>query len=145
MPGNSMSTRSQGLKRCFSVAMEEGDALGYPEKTPRPTKKRNIGMVEGDLGASTVAPPEVFDAQSQSSSAISGLESHKSGRMSPSKQMAQLEDLEHPVRVLDFGSSEASILGNVEKIRAEAQLLADGVGILGYDVRMTLRTIGRIR
>jgi len=52
-----------------------------------------------------------------------------------SKQMAQLEDLEHPVKVLDFGSAEASILEDVEKMRAEAQLLADGIGILGYHVR----------
>lgn len=109
-----------------------------PERTPRPSKKRNIGMVEGEFVVSSVALPEVFDAQSQSSAANSELESHKSGRMSPSKQMAQLEDLEHPIKVLDFGSAEASILENVEKMRAEAQLLADGVGILGYNVRMTL-------
>lgn len=118
--------------------MEEGNTLVDPEKTPRPSKKRNIGMVEGEFVVSSVALPEVFDAQSQSSAANSELESHKSGRMSPSKQMAQLEDLEHPIKVLDFGSAEASILENVEKMRAEAQLLADGVGILGYNVRMTL-------
>ncbi len=115
--------------------MEEGNSLGDPEKTPRPAKKRNIGMVEAEFVASSVAPPEFFDAQSQSSGANSELESHKSGRMSPSKQMAQLEDLEHPFKVLDFGSAEASILEDVEKMRAEAQLLADGIGILGYNVR----------
>ncbi|SLM39299.1 hypothetical protein LPUS_09819 [Lasallia pustulata] len=113
--------------------MEEGNTLVDPEKTPRPSKKRNIGMVEGEFVVSSVALPEVFDAQSQSSPANSELESHKSGRMSPSKQMAQLEDPEHPIKVLDFGSAEASILENVEKMRAEAQLLADGVGILGYN------------
>ena len=116
--------------------MEEGNTLGDPEKTPRPTKKRNIGIVEGEFIASSVAPPEVFDAQSQSS-ANSELESHKSGRMSPSKQMAQLEDLERPVKVLDFGSAETSTLEDVEKVRAEVQLLADGIGILGFNVRMT--------
>ncbi len=88
--------------------MEEGNSLGDPEKTPRPAKKRNIGMVEAEFVASSVAPPEFFDAQSQSSGANSELESHKSGRMSPSKQMAQLEDLEHPVKVLDFGSAGRS-------------------------------------
>lgn len=65
-------------------------------------------MVEAEFVASSVAPPEFFDAQSQSSGANSELESHKSGRMSPSKQMAQLEDLEHPVKVLDFGSAGRS-------------------------------------
>ena len=118
--------------------MEEENALGDPEKTPRSAKKRNIGMVEGDFVALSVAPHEVFDAQSQSSAPNSELESHKSGRMSPSKQMAQLEDLEHPVQVLDFGSAEASMPEDVEKMRAEAQLLADGIGILGYNVRMRL-------
>lgn len=122
--------------------MEEGNSLGDPEKTPRPAKKRNIGMVEGDFVASSFAPSEVFEARSQSSGASSELESHKSGRMSPSKQMAHLEDLEHPVKVLDFGSTEANILENVEQIRAEAQILADGVGILGYNVRMTLWLAG---
>ncbi len=118
--------------------MEEGSTLVDPEKTPRPSKKRKIGMTEGASIAYSLEPSEAFDAQSQSSAASSELESHKSGRMSPSKQMAVLEDLEHPIRVLDFGSAKASILEDVEKMRAEAQLLADGIGILGYDVRMTL-------
>lgn len=118
--------------------MKEENTLSDQEKTPRPTKKRNIGMLEGEFVASSVASSEVFDAQSQSSVADSELKSHKSGRMSPSKQMAQLEDLRHPIKILDFGSMEASILKDVKKMRVEAQLLADGVGILGYNVRMTL-------
>lgn len=122
--------------------MEERSTSGDPESTPRPAKKRNIGMVEGEFVASPVAPSEVFDAQSQGSAANSELESHKSGRMSPTKQMAQLEDLEHPIKILDFGSEEASVLEDVEKLRAEAQLLADGIGILGYNVGMTLRLTG---
>ena len=52
--------------------------------------------------------------------------------------MAQLEDLECPIKVLDFGSEEASAPENEEVMRAGAQLLADGIGILGYSVRMTL-------
>ena len=118
--------------------MEEGNALVDPEKTPRPTKKRNIGMVEGELVGSFVTPSEVFDSQSQSSAAKSEMDSHKSGRMSPSKQMTYLEDLEHPIQVLDFGSAEVTVPEDVNTMRAEAQLLADGVGILGYNVRMTL-------
>ena len=50
--------------------------------------------------------------------------------------MTQLEDLERPVKVLDFGSAETSIPEDAEKMRAEVQLLADGVGILGFNVRM---------
>ena len=140
--GNSRSSRPQGHKRRFSVTMEERERLVDPEKTPRPSKKRNIGLIEGEFIASSAASYEGYDAQSQSSAASSELESHKSGRMSPSKQMAQLEDLEHPIKVLDFGSAEASILKDVEKMRAEAQLLADGIGILGYNVRMTLWRAG---
>ena len=116
--------------------MEEGNTFGDPEKTPRPTKKRNIGTAKGEFIGSSVAPPEVLDTQSQSST-NSELESHKSGRMSPSKQMAQLEDLEYPVKFLGFGSAEISTLKDVEKMRAEVQLLADGIGILGFTVRMT--------
>ncbi|KAL9103338.1 MAG: hypothetical protein Q9163_001604 [Psora crenata] len=105
--------------------MAEGNIWGDPEKTPRPAKKRNIGMIQGEFVASPIASPEYFYTQSQSSGANSGLESHNSGRISPSKQMALLEDLEHPVMVLDFGSPEASIPEDVEKMRAEVQLLAD--------------------
>ena len=120
--------------------MEERDTLGDPEKTPRPAKKRNIGMVEGEFVASSVGPHEVFDAQSQSSATNSELESHHSGRMSPSKQMDQLEDLEHPIIIHDFGAEDANILEDVDKMRAEVQLLADGIGILGFNVRMIFLT-----
>lgn len=116
--------------------MEETNILGDPEKTPRPAKKGNIEVAEGEFVASSIGPLEVFDAQSQSSATYSELESHHSGRMSPSKQMDQLEDLEHPIIIHDFGSADASILEDVEKMRAEVQLLADGIGILGFNVRM---------
>lgn len=117
--------------------MEERNILGDPEKTPRPAKKGNIGMIEEEFVASSVRPPEVFDARSQSSATSSELESHHSGRMSPSKQMDQLEDLQHSIIIHDFGSPDASILEDVEKMRAEVQLLADGIGILGFNVKMT--------
>ena len=111
--------------------MEEENTLDDDAaKTPRPSKKRNIGIFEGEFIASSVAPPS-------QSSASSELESHKSGRMSPTKQMTHLEDLEHPVKVLDFGSTETSPPEDVEKMRAEAQVLADGIGLLGFNVGMT--------
>ena len=117
--------------------MEEGNTFVDSDKTPRPSKKRNIGMVDGEpIVVPSFTPSEVFDVQSQSSQ--SELESHKSGRMSPSKQMTRLEDLKHPIQVLDFGSREASIPEDVETMRAEAQLLTDAIGILGYNVGMTL-------
>lgn len=118
--------------------MEEGNTFSEPQTPPRPAKKRNIGMAEGMFVASPIAPTEAFDTETQSSAANNELDSHKSGRINPSKQMARLEDLEHPIRVLDFESEEASLPETVEKMRAEAQLLADGIGILGYNVRMTL-------
>ena len=116
--------------------MEEMNTLDDPEKTPQPAKKRKIGMVEEERVASSFEPREVFDARSQSSATNSELESHHSGRMSPSKQMSQLEDLEHPIVFHDFGTADANILEDVEKIRAEVQLLADGIGILGFNVRV---------
>lgn len=103
------------------------------EVTPRPAKKRYSKV------AAPIAPPKVFDAHSSQGSVDSSeLESHKSGRMSPTKQLAQMEDLDHPIRILDFGDSEVEMPQDVETLIADVQLLADGIGILGYSVRITL-------
>lgn len=100
--------------------------------TPRPTKKRHR-----EVAASPVAPPENFDAYSQSSAASSELESHKSGRLSPTKQLSQLEDLDHPIRILDFEDNEVEMQQDVGILIADVELLADGIGVLGYSVRIT--------
>lgn len=115
---------AQKRKRQLPATMAE--IFGDPEVTPRPNKKRNL---HGELVLS--ATPS-----SEPSSVGSELESHKSGRMSPSKQMAVLEDLMHPALFYDFGTIEAIIPADVEEIRAHIQSLADGVGILGYDVTL---------
>lgn len=110
---------------------EDGDL----QKTPRPSKKSNI---RGEAIFEPLSLPSTpsLSSRSESSCANDDLESHKSGRMSPTKQMAQLEDQEHPVVFYDFEMPGLEIPEDVEKLRAKAQRLADGVGILGaVDVR----------
>jgi len=110
---------------------EDGDL----QKTPRPSKKRNI-RGEAISGPNSLPSTPSLSSRSETSCANDDLESHKSGRMSPTKQMAQLEDQEQPVVFYDFEMPGVEIPEDVEKLRANAQRLADGVGILGaVDVR----------
>lgn len=120
--------KSTAKKRSLSAAMEgtSGDA----EATPRPNKRR---LVNDNVG---VDPPEHFPSTPSSrSDASSELESHQSGRLSPTKQLAALEDREDPIVYYDFATTKAKVPDDVEKLRMDVQLLSDGVGILGYTVR----------
>lgn len=98
--------------------------------TPRPTKKRRHGLED-------VEPPEHFSPRSAESedAASEELESHHSGRLSPSKQLAYLEDRDEPVIFCDFQSTQAEMLEDVQQLHSRVQRLSDGVGILGYHVR----------
>lgn len=112
-------------RRRASATMQpyEGDT----EVTPRPLKRRYL-QTDTD-------PPEQFSPRQPPSDASSELESHHSGRLSPTKQLAALEDRdEAPIHFCDFGSTKAAIPDDVQELRAKIQLLADGVGILGYQV-----------
>lgn len=106
------------------MTMQPNDA--DTEMTPRPNKRR---LVQDDLD-----PPQQFSPRPSQSDASSELESHHSGRLSPTKQLAFLEDCEDPVIYCDFNSARAEMLDDVQKLRADVQLLSDGVGILGYEV-----------
>jgi hypothetical protein len=62
------------------------------------------------------------------------VESHQSGRLSPSKQLQALEDEDQPVFFCNFGDTEEHEEGvDVVAMRNAIQSLADGVGILGYE------------
>ncbi|KAL8724616.1 MAG: hypothetical protein Q9166_007848 [cf. Caloplaca sp. 2 TL-2023] len=98
----------------------EGDA----EISPRPTKRRHI--------QDDVDPPQRFSPRAQSDMS-SEVESHRSGRISPTKQLAYLEDREDPVIYCDFGSTRAEMQEDVQNLHADVQSLSDGVGILGYE------------
>ncbi|KAL8960883.1 MAG: hypothetical protein Q9193_002485 [Seirophora villosa] len=118
-------------RRRLSAAMEgtSGDA----EVTPRPNKRR---VVHDNAG---VSPPEQFPSTpSVRSEASSGLESHQSGRLSPTKQLAALEDREDPIVYYDFATTKAKVPDDVQRLRMDIQSLSDGVGILGY-------TVGRLK
>ncbi|KAL8721439.1 MAG: hypothetical protein Q9225_001884 [Loekoesia sp. 1 TL-2023] len=86
------------------------------EITPRPNKRR---LVQDDLD-----PPQQFSPRPSQSDASSELESHHSGRLSPTKQLAFLEDREDPVIYCDFNSARAEMSHDVQKLRADADELA---------------------
>ncbi|KAL9013962.1 MAG: hypothetical protein Q9173_001373 [Seirophora scorigena] len=112
-------------RRRLSAAMEgtSGDA----EATPRPNKRR---LVHDNHG---VGLPEQFPSTPSVGSAASDeLESHQSGRLSLTKQLAALEDREDPIIYYDFATTKAKVPDDVQRLRVDIQSLSDGVGILGY-------------
>ncbi|KAL8783493.1 MAG: hypothetical protein Q9213_004589 [Squamulea squamosa] len=99
------------------------------ELTPRPAKKPRQNQPDLD-------PPEHFSSVSaRSDDNTSELESHHSGRISPTKQLAFLEDSLEPVVYCDFATTAAHVPGDVSTLCDVVQALADGVGILGFTVR----------
>jgi hypothetical protein len=93
------------------------------QETPRPAKRRR------DLDETFHLSPTP-SSRSQSTASVT---SHRSGRLSPVKQIEALKDLERPVIFCDFDSGDAdSERSDVAAMRKAAQMLADGVGILDY-------------
>ncbi|KAI4223122.1 MAG: hypothetical protein L6R36_005653 [Xanthoria steineri] len=96
------------------------------ELTPRPSKKRRQNQ-------SDLEPPEHLSSTStMSDDNTSELESHHSSRISPTKQLAFLEDGSEPVIYCDFNTTTAIVPCDVSKLCDAAQDLGDGVGILGF-------------
>ncbi|KAL9016619.1 MAG: hypothetical protein Q9185_006031 [Variospora sp. 1 TL-2023] len=95
--------------------------------TPRPKKKRR-------QEADDIDPPEHFSPMPAPSedAASEDVESHHSGRLSPTKQLAFLEDSSKPVIYCDFASTLAEMPEDVHTLCNDVQELADGVGILGF-------------
>ncbi len=122
-------------KRRLSAGME--DNREDVELTPRPTKKRRLDQDD-------IEPPEQFSPMpAQSEDAASELESHHSGRVSPTKQLAYLEDSSEPVIYCDFATTTAEIPEEVSTLCEAVQLLGDGVGILGFEVSWQREPLGR--
>ncbi|KAI4261571.1 MAG: hypothetical protein L6R42_003228 [Xanthoria sp. 1 TBL-2021] len=68
------------------------------ELTPQATKKRRRDQDDID-------PPEQFSSSlARSEDVASELESHHSGRLSPTKQLAYLEDSSEPLIFSDFAT-----------------------------------------
>lgn len=67
------------------------------------------------------------------SESIASVTSHRSGRLSPVKQIGAPKDLERPIIFCDFNSVDAdSERSDVAAIRTAARMLAEGVGTLEY-------------
>jgi len=94
------------------------------DDTPRPLKRRR------DLHNTYHFSRPASPTKSESNVSIS---SHKSGRLSPVKQIQALEDFEHPVTFRDFDSLQVAGKRqhqDVTAIQGAIQTLADGVGIV---------------
>lgn len=116
------------------------------DQTPRPSKRLR------DLDSVPQFPPSpTKSGSSVAVSEASEAESHRSGRLSPVKQLQLLEDLEeYPVAFCNFNDNEeGEEPEDVTAMRTAIQQFADGVGILGYNdvdtVLSTLPPIDRIR
>ncbi|KAI1670790.1 hypothetical protein Ptr902_08132 [Pyrenophora tritici-repentis] len=111
-------------KRSRSADMDSGvGVVNEDEKTPRPAKRRR-GFDD---------TPNFSPTPSSRSESTASVTSHKSGNLSPVKQIEALKDLERPVIFCDFNSIDAdSKRSDVAAMRTAAQMLAEGVGILEY-------------
>lgn len=104
------------------------------DRTPRPKRKRTQ-LIDS---APPLSPSE--DAQSSHSSLQShksiddDLQSHQSGRLSPTKQMQALSDLPEPIVCQNIYDDSIDIPSDVEDLRRQMQDVADGVATLGYTV-----------
>lgn len=100
------------------------------QETPRPAKRlREINDLYHFSPTSSIR-----------SDSTASTTSHKSGRLSPTKQIHALRDLERPVIFCDFDSVEADRgRSDVTAMQTAVQMLADGVGIVDYDNADTFR------
>ena len=97
------------------------------QETPRAPKRRRDELDNSTFHFSPTP-------SCRSDSGASSVASHKSGRLSPVKQIHALNDLERPVIFCDFNSAQSdSERPDVAAMRAAVQLLADGIGILDYN------------
>jgi hypothetical protein len=94
------------------------------QETPRPAKRLR-----------EINDPFYFSSTlSSRSNSTASVTSHKSGRLSPTKQIHALRNLERPVIFCDLNSIESDGgRSDVAAMRTAVQMLADGVGIVEYD------------
>lgn len=105
------------------------------DETPRPVRKRRLPFNNNIiLSPSTSSQSSISYNSRAIAAAADDVESHKSGRMSPSKQMTVLEDLKEPVLFYGFGDPSTPMKEDVEEIRCAVQDLVDGIGIFRRDV-----------
>ena len=118
------------VKRGAMQASLDGDL----EATPRPKRRRDL---QGQPFLS--APPSPTKSDS------TDLESHHSGRLSPTKQLRHLEERqERTVVFYNFhDDAEGSAPMDVTAMHDVIQKYADGVGILGYPEGLPLQDLGQ--
>ncbi|KAF1938276.1 hypothetical protein EJ02DRAFT_469074 [Clathrospora elynae] len=118
---------------------------GYDDSiAPRPTKRPRSADMDSGVGVSheheTTPRPakrcrndDSFHFSPSRSESTASVASHRSGKLSPVKQIEALKDLERPVIFCDFNSVDAdSERSDVAAMRTAVQILADGVGILEH-------------
>jgi hypothetical protein len=123
--------RPNHLKRRRMDLEPDGDF----ERTPRPPSKR-LREAHGSPSRPVLSPAPSRSPNSASASASASeysIESHRSGRASPTKQLQVLETAGEPLCYCNFGDAEEhdereDVVGMAQAIED----LGDGVGILGY-------------
>lgn len=117
-PGNTENSRPRKRRRVMEEDLNQ---------TPRPSKRAR------DMDGTPFFPPSPTKS-SAAASETSEVESHRSGRLSPVKQLQLLEDEDQPVVFCNFDDDQGSEEpADVTAMRSAVQQYADGVGILGYD------------
>ncbi|KAH8707026.1 hypothetical protein GQ44DRAFT_777593 [Phaeosphaeriaceae sp. PMI808] len=114
------------------------------EETPRPPKRQRDTEGVSQLSQFSAGIPLFFPSplptKSNTTPSETSIESHQSGRLSPSKQLQALEDEDKPVFFCNFGDTEEHEEGpGLATMRDAIQGLADGVGVLGYEDICTVK------
>lgn len=103
------------------------------DQTPRPNKRQRIPDGAADFPLLQARLEQSLEDVA-ASDAASDVGSHRSGRMSPTKQMQRLEDLaDFPVHFCNFGDAGFEEPDIVTDMQVSLQRLAHGIGILAYE------------
>lgn len=112
------------ISRKRSLSASDMDVFDA-DSTPKPPKRR---VVEDDR------VPIAFSISSKSSysdtSSAGSLLSHQSGRLSPTKQMQTLRQLDEPVLFESFGTRSHSESAEMTALRGKIRRYTDGIGVI---------------
>ena len=109
------------------------DDVYDPQETPRPHKRQRESVLQLPYSGTAHFFPSPSSPKSDATPSEASVESHQSGRLSPSKQLQALEDDEQPVYFCNFWDTEEhEEHDDVATMRDTIQGFADGVGVIGY-------------
>ena len=108
-----------------------------PDEMPKAKRHKTIQSPNPSSPSHFLPAPPSDDGSS-----LDDLQSHKSGRLSLTKQIRALADLPRPFRFRSlYGDSLVKMPQGVVNFREEMEQVSRGVGILAYSVRHRLANI----